>query len=71
MKELSDIGYKMAVYPLTVLSSAMKAMIKSLDLLMKDEERSDLLIDFTDLRKRVGFNDYYEISSKYETSKRD
>ena len=71
MRELSDIGYKMAVYPLTVLSSAMKAMIKSLDLLMKDEERSDLLIDFTDLRKRVGFNDYYEISSKYETSKRD
>jgi hypothetical protein len=61
----------MAVYPLTVMSSAMKAMIKSLDLLMKDEERSDLLIDFTDLRKRVGFNDYYEISSKYETSKRD
>ena len=71
MKDLSDIGYKMAVYPLTVLSSAMKAMIKSLDLLMKDEERSDLLIDFIDLRKRVGFNDYYEISSKYETSKRD
>lgn len=71
MRDLSDIGYKMAVYPLTVLSSAMKAMIKSLDLLMKDEERSDLLIDFTDLRKRVGFNDYYEISSKYETSKRD
>ena len=71
MRELSDIGYKMAVYPLTVLSSAMKAMIKSLNLLMKDEERSDLLIDFTDLRKRVGFNDYYEISSKYETSKRD
>ena len=71
MKDLSDIGYKMAVYPLTVLSSAMKAMIKSLDLLMKDEERSDLLIDFTDLRKRVGFNDYYEISSKYETSKRN
>ena len=71
MRELSDIGYKMAVYPLTVLSSAMKAMINSLDLLMKDEERSDLLIDFTDLRKRVGFNDYYEISSKYETSKRD
>jgi 2-methylisocitrate lyase-like PEP mutase family enzyme len=55
MRELSDIGYKMAVYPLTVMSSAMKAMIKSLDLLMKDEDRSDLLIDFKDLRKRVGF----------------
>ena len=71
MRELSDIGYKMAVYPLTVMSSAMNAMIKSLDLLMKDEDRSDLLIDFKDLRKRVGFDDYYEISSKYETSKRN
>jgi 2-methylisocitrate lyase-like PEP mutase family enzyme len=71
MRELSDIGYKMAVYPLTVMSSAMKAMIKSLDLLIKDEDRSDLLIDFKDLRKRVGFDDYYEISSKYETSKRN
>ena len=71
MRELSDIGYKMAVYPLTVMSSAMKAMIKSLDLLMKDEDRSDLLIDFKDLRKRVGFDDYYQISSKYETSKRN
>ena len=71
MKELSEIGYKMAVYPLTVMSSAMNAMIKSLDLLMKDEDRSDLLIDFKDLRKRVGFDDYYEISSKYETSKRN
>ena len=71
MKELSDIGYKMAVYPLTVMSSAIKAMIKSLDLLMKDEDRSDLLIDFKDLRKRVGFDDYYEISSNYETSKRN
>jgi 2-methylisocitrate lyase-like PEP mutase family enzyme len=71
MRELSDIGYKMAVYPLTVMSSAMKAMIKSLDLLMKDEDRSDLLIDFKDLRKRVGFDNYYEILSKYETSKRN
>ena len=70
MKELRDIGYKLAVYPLTVMSSAMKAMTKSLNLLMKDEDRSDLLLDFSDLRQKIGFNDYYEISSKYETSKR-
>ena len=71
MKQLRDIGYKLAVYPLTVMSSAMKAMINSLDLLMKDQGRSDFLLDFKDLRHRVGFNDYYEISSKYETSKRN
>ena len=71
MKQLREIGYKLAVYPLTVMSSAMKAMTKSLDLLMKDQDRSDFLLDFKDLRHRVGFNDYYEISSKYETSKRN
>jgi 2-methylisocitrate lyase-like PEP mutase family enzyme len=71
MKQLREIGYKLAVYPLTVMSSAMKAMTNSLDLLMKDQDRSDFLLDFKDLRHRVGFNDYYEISSKYETSKRN
>jgi 2-methylisocitrate lyase-like PEP mutase family enzyme len=70
MKELTDIGYKLAVYPLTVMSAAMKAMTSSLDLLSKDEDRSDLLLNFKDLRQRVGFDDYYETSSKYETSKR-
>ena len=48
----------------------MKAMTKSLNLLMKDEDRSGLLLDFSDLRQKIGFDDYYEISSKYETSKR-
>jgi len=48
----------------------MNAMTNSLNLLFKDEDRSDLLLNFKDLRQRVGFNDYYEISSKYETSKR-
>ena len=30
-----------------------------------------LLLDFKDRRQRVSFNYYYEILSKYETSKRD
>lgn len=70
MKELEEIGYNMAVYPLTALSSAMKAMVDSLNKLKLDEDRSGNLMSFTELRKRVGFDDYYEISSKYESSKR-
>jgi len=70
MKELTEIGYRLAVYHLSLMSSAMKAMIKSLNLLMKDEDRFELLLDFSDLRKKIGFDDYYEISTKYETSKR-
>ena len=70
MKELEDIGYNMAVYPLTALSSAMKAMVDSLIKLKKDDDRSDNLMSFTELRQRVGFDNYYQISSKYESSKR-
>ena len=70
MKELEDIGYNMAVYPLTALSSAMKAMVDSLNKLKIDDDRSSNLMSFTELRKRVGFDDYYEISSRYESSKR-
>ena len=70
MKELEDIGYNMAVYPLTALSSAMKAMVDSLTKLKTDSDRSNNLMSFEELRKRVGFDDYYETSSKYETSKR-
>jgi len=70
MKELEDIGYNMAVYPLTALSSAMKAMVDSLNKLKTDDDRSSNLMSFTELRKRVGFDDYYEVSSRYEPSKR-
>ena len=70
MKELEDIGYKMSVYPLTALSSAMKAMVDSLNKLKTDDDRSSNLMSFTELRKRVGFDDYYEVSSRYESSKR-
>ena len=70
MKELEDIGYNMAVYPLTALSSAMKAMVDSLNKLKTDDDRSRNLMSFTELRKRVGFDDYYEVSSRYESSKR-
>ena len=70
MKELENIGYNLAVYPLTALSSAMKAMVDSLTKLKTDSDRSNNLMSFEELRKRVGFDDYYETSSKYETSKR-
>ena len=70
MKELEDIGYNMAVYPLTALSSAMRAMVDSLNKLKTDDDRSSNLMSFTELRKRVGFDDYYEVSSRYESSKR-
>ncbi|TYC72410.1 isocitrate lyase/PEP mutase family protein [Stappia sp. BW2] len=70
-KDLQDIGYAIAAYPLTLMASAMKAMVATLQDLKSDRDRTPDLMDFKELRERIGFNDYYEVSAKYETSKRD
>lgn len=70
-KELQDIGYAIAAYPLTLMASAMQAMMQTLAKLKTDEDRTPDLMNFMELRDRIGFNDYYEVSSTYETSKRD
>lgn len=70
-KELEEIGFAIAAYPLTLMASAMKAMAATLDQLKADTDRSPDLMDFGELRDRIGFNDYYDVSARYETSKRD
>lgn len=70
-KQLRDIGFSLAAYPLTLMASAMQAMVGTLAKLKSDEDRSQDLMNFPDLRKRIGFNDYYEVSAAYETSNRD
>ncbi|MGV2978149.1 oxaloacetate decarboxylase [Roseibium alexandrii] len=70
-KELEDIGFSIAAYPLTLMASAMQAMMGTLVKLKSDEDRTPDLMNFSELRDRIGFNDYYEASAHYETSKRD
>lgn len=70
-KELEDLGFAIAAYPLTLMASAMQAMVHTLERLKSDQDRTADLMDFRELRERIGFNDYYEVSSRYETSRRD
>ena len=70
MEELRDVGFQFAAYPLTLLAASMQAMKNTLELMRDDLPRSDLLMDFEELRDRIGFNDYYETSQVYETSRR-
>jgi 2-methylisocitrate lyase-like PEP mutase family enzyme len=71
MNELKDIGYHIALYPLTVMSAAMKAMTQTLEAMRHDGPRAQHIMDFGELRQRVGFDDYYEASSGYEATRRD
>ena len=70
MSELEEIGYQMAVYPLTLLAASMQAMKLALDHIITDTRQEASLMDFSELRNRIGFNEYYEASSRYETSYR-
>lgn len=66
---LHDIGFSIAAYPLSLMAAAMQAMVETLRA-MKGNERPGLM-DFVELRRRIGFEDYYETSEQYNTSKRD
>ena len=70
MDALEEIGYQMAVYPLTLLAASMQAMKLALVHIKTDTRQNAGLMDFSELRHRIGFDDYYETSSRYETSYR-
>ncbi|SHH31380.1 isocitrate lyase/PEP mutase family protein [Marivita hallyeonensis] len=65
---LHDIGYAIAAYPLSLMASAMQAMVTTLRA-MRDDQRPNQM-DFAELRDRIGFNAYYEASERYASSKR-
>ena len=71
MTELNEMGYQIAAYPLTLLSASMRAMKNALANLKSDKPRDKDILNFSELRDIIGFEEYYETSSQYETSKRN
>tara|TARA_R110002049_G_scaffold210604_1_gene381471 strand:- start:2451 stop:3341 length:891 start_codon:yes stop_codon:yes gene_type:complete len=69
--ELKDIGYQIAAYPLSLMAAAMKAMVETLQSMKAGVPRDDKLMDWADLRKRIGFDAYYQDSERYASSRRD
>jgi 2-methylisocitrate lyase-like PEP mutase family enzyme len=60
---LKDLGYLIAAYPLTLLSSAVRAMQESLERLKKGESL-ERRVGFKELQEIVGFNDYDQSLAK-------
>jgi len=61
---LEAMGYKIALYPLTLLNAAMGAMERALADLGAGRTPDDL-VTFAHLREVVGFDDYYEAEKRY------
>lgn len=64
-RELGEIGYRLVAYPLTLLSVAMRAMRDALRTMQDGHHPDALLMDFAELRKVLGFDDYYEDEKRY------
>lgn len=64
MPELEAMGYKIAVYPLTLLSASIHAMREALASL-KNGDRPARQLDFEELKEAVGFPGYYAEEERY------
>jgi 2-methylisocitrate lyase-like PEP mutase family enzyme len=65
--KLQEVGYKLALYPVMLLSSAAAAMQATLDALKPGSKAAPPpAISFTDLQRVVGFPDYWSREAKYQ-----
>jgi len=65
VSELEAMGYKIAVYPLTLLSVSIHAMREALACLRRGEKPKGQL-DFEELKAAVGFPAYYAEEERYK-----
>ena len=63
-RELAQLGYKIVVYPLTLLSSAIRAMQDSLAMIHQGQP-ADNILNFNELLDIVGFPEYYRQVDRY------
>ncbi len=63
-ERLEALGYRIAVYPLTQLSAAIRAMRASLAALAEGQPPSGVL-DFAELTEAVGFDRYHRLAGRY------
>ncbi len=66
LPQLERYGYKIAVFPLTLLMASMYAMQEALGALKKGRV-AERLLDFGEVRNLVGFPDYYREEVRYAT----
>lgn len=71
MTRLHDLGFKLAIFPLTLFSASMRAIAMSLAAMKSGRHPFDQLMSFDDLKRTVGFDAYYEAESRYAGARKD
>ena len=68
LRDLEQMGYKIAVYALTLLNAAVSSMQRALDCLKRGEPAAGLT-DFKTLQQIVGFDAYNAQLDRYQDEK--
>lgn len=64
-EQLEEIGYKIAVFPLSLINASIMAMRESLAMIKQGKEPNNVL-DFEALKSAVGFPEYYDEFDRYQ-----
>ncbi len=70
-KALRDLGYGFAIFPLTLMSAAMRAMQDTLIDMKAGRNPDARLIGFDSIKRIAGFDAYYEAEKRYAGSRRE
>jgi 2-methylisocitrate lyase-like PEP mutase family enzyme len=70
-ERLHGLGYRFAIYPLTLFSAAMRAIEDCLSEMQAGRHPSDRVMDFAKVRSAVGFDDYYAAEQRYAGARKD
>lgn len=62
-RELEAIGYRIAAYPLVLISAAVRAMQQALGALAQGKEAEQ--VSFDELKRLAGFPEYYALEQRY------
>ncbi len=65
MEKLNELGFRIAIFPLTLLSAAMRAMQESLVDMQAGRHPENRLIGFEAIKEIAGFSAYYEAEKRY------
>jgi 2-methylisocitrate lyase-like PEP mutase family enzyme len=71
MVRLRELGFRLAIFPLTLFSASMRAIEAGLAAMKTERHPADLLMSFDDLKRNVGFDAYYEAETRYAGARKD
>ena len=71
MERLGELGFRIAIFPLTLMSAAMRAMQDCLIDMKAGRNPEARLIGFDSIKRIAGFDAYYEAEKRYSGSRRE